>query len=80
MLIELHQNVLQWTAEYKTPGSDMGEASCMPGIIFFYPFPPLKVPCEPLFEPVVIDGRCVLDRAELDWPRARCSDPIVSPR
>ena len=47
MLIELHQNVSQWTAKYKKPGSDIGEACCMPGIFylffcsFFFP-PPFR--------------------------------------
>lgn len=80
MLIELHQNVLQWTAKYKNPGSDIGEASCMLGIFFPLFDSPLKVPSDSLFEPAVIDGRCALDRAGIGWPRARCSYPIVSHR
>lgn len=81
MLIELHQNVSQWTAKYKNPRSDIGEAFCMQGI-FSLPFfdSPLKVPSDALFEPAVIDGRCALDRSGIGWPRARCSYPIVSHR
>ena len=41
----------------------------------------LKIPSDSLFEPAVIDGRRVLDRAGRGWPRAKCGGyPIVSQR
>ncbi len=80
MLIELQQNVSQWTAKYKNPRSDIGEASCMQGIFFPLFDSTLKVPSDSLFEPAVIDGQCALGRARIGWPRARCSYPIVSQR
>lgn len=78
MLIELHQNVSQWTAKYKNPRSGVGEASCMQGIFPLFFLIPLKVPSDSLLEPAVIDGRCVLDKAMIGWPRARYSYQIVS--
>ena len=70
MLIELHQNVLQWTTKYKTLGQTLvRHPAC--GAFFSSLFvSPLKVPSDSLFEPAVIDGRCALDRARIGWPRA----------
>lgn len=66
--------------EQKNLRSNIGEASCMRGIFI----PPLRdllfwFPVA-LSEPIVTDEMCVLDRAATDWPRARCSFPIVSQR
>lgn len=81
MLIELHQNVSQWTAKYKNPGSGVGEASCMQGIfpLFFFLIP-LTLPSDSRFEPAVIDGRCGPDKAMIGWQRARWRYQIVSHR
>lgn len=62
MLIELQQNVSQWTAKCRNPGSDTGEGSCVQGILFPLLFHShLKVSGGSLFEPAKIDGRCALD-------------------